>query len=78
MELKEAKELIEFCKANGVKRVKLGEFEAEIGVVIQPTTQAELEKLSQALTESIPPGDALLFAATEDLNPTLEQPNASA
>ena len=66
MTLTEAKELIEFCKAQGITRVKLGEFEAEISTAKAPMPLDPVT-LSKTFADAMPPDSVMLMASAEDI-----------
>lgn len=65
MTLNEAKALIEFCERKSIKSVKFGELEAEFFEKQAPSLDPK--DLAKALTESMPPDEAMLFASTEPI-----------
>ena len=70
-----AKELIEFCKDKGLKRVRLGDFEAEFFDTKPQPMSLDPKDLAKVLTDSMPPDSAMLFASVEDtVQP--EEPNS--
>lgn len=68
MTLSEAKKLVEFCEGKRVKRVKSGTFEVEFFDQTPEPMKLDPVSLSKALTDSMPPDSAMLFASTEDMN----------
>jgi hypothetical protein len=70
--LDQAKELIMFCKEQGVARVKMGTFEAELRAPQVQLNEVDLTNISKNLMDSMPPDSAMLFAAVED---PVKEPN---
>lgn len=72
----EAKELVEWAKDQGIKRMVCGPLEVEFfGPKITPMS-LDPKDLAKVFTDSMPPDTAMLFASTEgvpDENPTPEQ-----
>lgn len=74
VDINDTKKLIKFCEKHGIKRVKLGDFEAEF---FETKSEMKLDplSLSKTLSDSMPPDSAMLFASSEDLpiEPNLNQ-----
>lgn len=66
-----AKELIEFCKDKGLKKLRLGDFEAEFFDIKPQPMSLDPKDLAKVLTDSMPPDSAMLFASVEDPQDTL-------
>lgn len=68
--LEQAKELITFCESKNVKMVGFGNFHVEFcGKAHPPIDPIQLTK---ALADSMPPDEKMLFASTEDPDPSSE------
>ena len=72
MTLAESKQLIEWAKELGLKRVRSGTFEVEFYPKHEPMN-FDPKSLAKTLTDSIPPDSEMLFASSEGI-PSVDNP----
>lgn len=76
--MSEMRVIFELCREFGVKSLSADERNAHVQHVEffekKSDTPLDPVSLAKALTDSMPPDSAMLFAATEDPNPTPQLP----
>ena len=65
MTLADAKKLIEFCQDRGIKRIRSGAFAVEFFPKMPEPMALDPLTLSKALTDSMPPDSAMMFASRQ-------------
>jgi hypothetical protein len=68
-------ELLDLCKAKGVMRIKTGTFEAEFFADKPTPMDMSPKAIASAMSDSMPPDSAMLFASSEDM-PETETPTS--
>lgn len=58
-------DLLDLCRAHGVRRLKKGDFEAEFFAPSAEPMALDAKTLSNILSDSMPPDSVMLFASSE-------------
>lgn len=67
MKLSEIKKIIDLCESKAVKRLKIDTFEVEFFQKTPEPMNLDQVTLAKALSDTLPPDSAMLFASAEDM-----------